>query len=103
MTGGVPLVGLAHKWGCTVTLRSCAGGLGGPWSGGALWPSGAVPGGRGGCGVGVHCGPQELCCEVWGAVEWGCTVSLRSCAGRSGGPWSGGALWPSGAVREVWG
>ena len=71
MTGGVPLVGLAHKWGCTVTLRSCAGGLGGPWSGGALWPSGAVPGGLGGRGVGVHCGPQELCWEVWGPQSSG--------------------------------
>ena len=48
--------------------------------------------------VGVHCDPQELCGRFGGAVEWGCTVSLRSCAGRSGGPWSGGALWPSGAV-----
>lgn len=71
MTGGVSLVCLAHKWGCTVTLRSCAGRSGGPWSGGVLWASGAVPGGRG-RGVGVHCRPQELCREVWGAAELRC-------------------------------
>ena len=48
-----------------------------------------MPGDLGGRGVGVYCGPQELCREV-GAVEWGCTAGLRSCAGRSGGPQSSG-------------